>query len=300
MRAPGARRIRRVVVAGATGYLGRHLVAALAGAGYDVRALVRDPSALGRRGHALAPRADTFVSDVRVADVTDPTTLTGTLAGADAVLSCVGHTGTGGAAAWRAVDGIGNRNLLHEALRAGVDRFLYVSLFGAEHIRDVPMVRAHEAFAATLRTADIRSVVVRPTGFYSDMGAVLRQARSGWMPLIGRGDRRLNPIHGQDLAAACVAALDGGDSEVEIGGPEVFSHREIATLAFEVVHRTPRIVSVPTPVVRATLAVLRPFAPGSVALWHFFVSGAEHDLVAPPYGRKTLRAHFEALAAREP
>jgi uncharacterized protein YbjT (DUF2867 family) len=296
-RARGPRRPWRVAVAGATGYLGRHLVAELARAGHDVRALVRDPAALTRGGKALAPAIAPHVADVRVVDVTDAASLAGVLHGVDAVASCVGHTGTGGAATWNAVDDTGNRNLLREAIHAKVKRFLYVSVFSGEHMRDLAIVRAHEAFAAALGEAAVSSVVIRPTAFFSDMGGVLHQARSGWMPLVGRGEKRLNPIHGEDLAAVCVAALRGEGTEIDVGGPEVFTQREIAALAFEVLGRRPRIVTVPAPLVRAVLAALRPFAPGRVDLWRFFTTSAEHDLVAPRHGRRPLREHFEELAA---
>jgi uncharacterized protein YbjT (DUF2867 family) len=296
-RARGPRRPWRVAVAGATGYLGRYLVAGLARAGHDVRALVRDPAALAREGKAFAPAIASHVTDVRVVDVTDAASLEGVLDGADAVASCVGHTGAGGATSWNAVDDTGNRNLLREALRADVERFLYVSVFAGEHMRDLPIVRAHEAFAAALGEASVSSVVIRPTGFFSDMGGVLHQARSGWMPLVGSGGKRLNPIHGEDLAAVCVAALSGERTEIDAGGPEVFTHREIVALAFEVLGRRSRIVTVPVPLVRAVLAALRPFAPGRVDLWRFFTTSAEHDLIAPRHGRRTLREHFEELAA---
>lgn len=287
----------RVLVAGATGYLGRHLVAELARRGHRVRALVRDPSALSRPGSALAPPVAAHVADVRIGDVTLQSSLAGVCDDVVAVVSCVGHTGRGGPASWNAVDDAGNRGLLREALRAGVGTFVVVSVFGAERMLDLPIVRAKEAFVATLRASGMPHTVVRPTGFFSDLGAILAQARRGWVPLLGSGERRLNPIHGADLAAVCADAIDGGAAEVAVGGPEVLTHRRIAHLAGEALGRRPRVVPIPASFAHAALTALRPFAPGTADLARFFVTAATLDLVAPAHGEHRLGDHFRALGS---
>ena len=147
-----------------------------------------------------------------------------------------------------------------------------------------------------MTAAPIESVVLRPSGFYTDLEAFLDMARRGRAWVFGDGQQRLNPVHPDDLAEACLAALDAGVPEVEIGGPDVLTHEAIARLAFEALGRPPRIAHVPDAVRRAALGVARrlPFAWAGPA--EFFLASMGRDLVAPASGRRSLEAFFRARA----
>ncbi len=290
---------RTVLVAGATGYLGRYLVAEFRRQGWRVRALARDPAGLALPGPGLSPTVAQLVDEKVAGDVTDPAGLAGVAEGAEAVFSCVSLMGRRSRHSWHEVDHLGNRNLLKEARRAGVRRFGYVSVFNARSLRDVPMVGAHEDFVDDLVASGIDHLVVRPTGFFSDMGAFLSMARSGRVYLPGDGDSRVNPIHGADLAALCVRELEEGGAERSAGGPQTFSQREIAELAFRVLDAEPRISAIPLSVVRAGVSLLGLFRPGRADLLRFFVKSATLDFVAPSTGHRRLEEHFRELARAE-
>jgi len=71
-----------------------------------------------------------------------------------------------------------------------------------------PGAQVDSTFVDELEASGIDHVVLRPTGYFSDMGALLEMARRGRVWLIGSGDNRVNPIHGADLAVACANAIE--------------------------------------------------------------------------------------------
>jgi uncharacterized protein YbjT (DUF2867 family) len=286
---------RTVLVAGATGYLGRHLTLALKEAGWRVRVLVRDASKIAKAGPALSPALEAYVDEVLEGDVTEPATLRGSCTDADVVVSTVSLMSGKGPLTWDDVDYRGNRNLLEEARAAGVQKMCYVSVFNADLMMDIPMVRAHEALVLDLAASGLEYTVVRPTGYFSDMGAFLDMAKRGRIYLLGNGRNAGNPIHGADLADFCVANLDGESGFFDIGGPETLTMEEIAVLAFQTVEQPVRITRVPLRVASAGLSVLRPFDPKAADLGRFFVRSSSLDFRAPAYGVRRLADHFRTL-----
>ena len=286
----------RVLVAGATGYLGRYVVQRLNQDGWRVRVLVRDAEKLAQEGPARAPAIDECADEILTGDVTRPETLRGAADGVNAVFSSVSLMGQTGHLTWHDVDYLGNRNILDEAQRAGARKFVYVSVFNAEHMLDIPIVKAHEDFAADLATTGLDYAVIRPTGYFSDLGVYFNMARSGRAYLIGGGQERINPIHGADLARVCVDALDDGAHEIDIGGPEVLTQRDIAETAFAVLGEPARITLVPAWLARVGVSAIRPFRRDQADLWRFFVASAELDNVAPTTGEYRLIDHYRALA----
>lgn len=283
--------MRKVLVAGATGTLGRAVVRQLKKEGHWVRGLGRSVPRLRE-----LPLDETFE-----ADLTDPESLRGCCDGVDAVLSCAGAsmqlTDLGDRRSFEAVDFAGNRNLLAEARRAGVSKFVYVSVHGADRLLATEYARAHERFVALLRESGLPSTVIRPTGFFSVFAEILQMARKGRGLLIGSGEARTNPVHEEDVAAVCVEALDRQEAEISVGGPEVMSRRRIAEVAFEVLGTKPRITSIPPWVFHALVAPARLWNRRLHALMAFGAAVSVVDVVAPTVGRRDLRSYFRELAA---
>ncbi len=276
-----------VLIAGATGYLGRFLCAEYARRGHHVTALVRDTT----RTEGLA---DVLVE----AEATRPETLGGIMDGVDLVVSALGITRQADGLGYHEVDYQANLNLLHEAEAAGVGRFAYVHVLRAEAMEGVPLVAAKSAFVRALQASDMPATVIAPTGYFSDMGEILAMAESGRVWLFGDGARRLNPIHGADLAVAIADATDAGRGWAEIGGPDVMSQDEIARAAFAALGSAPRITRLPDVLRRAALAVL-PILPRRIGgAARFFLTALGLDMVAPRFGTRHLADHFATLAAR--
>jgi uncharacterized protein YbjT (DUF2867 family) len=277
----------RVLVAGATGYLGGFIAKELKARGHFVRALARSPEKLDR----LWDSTDEIIE----AQVTRPETLEHVCDGIDAVFSSIGITRQKDGLTFRDVDYRGNKNLLGAALEAGVKKFVYVSVFNGPDLRHLDIVQAHEDFVDELKASGIDYAVLRPTGYFSDMGGILDMARRGRVWLIGSGENRVNPIHGTDLAVACIDAMEGDETEIDVGGPQKMTWHEVATLAFRVLEKPAKISHVPEWLTWAVVRLVRLFNRHQGELLAFLTTMATADVVAPSTGTHTLEAHYRSL-----
>lgn len=281
------------LLAGATGHLGRHILPALKRRGHRVRALVRDPARLG----PLAAHAD----EVRSGDLIDSRSVAGLCDGIDVVVSCAGASLDGyDFANWRSfeqVDFHGNAHLLAEARRARVGHFVYVSLFGAERLRGLEYVDAHERFVELLQSSGLAHTVVRPTGFFSFNAEFVRMAHKGRGLVVGDGQCYTNPVHEADVAEVCAGAVDGAGGDVPVGGPEVFTRRQVVELAFDALGKPPRLATVPPWVFRAAALVSYPVNRRMAGLMAFGAAVSQIELIAPAVGTRSLRAYFQDVAA---
>ncbi len=281
---------RTAVVAGATGYLGRFVVSALHRAGWRVRALARDPVRLG------AARSD--CDEVFVGRATEPETLEGLFSGADVAFSSIGVRHVHRRPTYEEVDFEANRALADAAAAAGVRRFAFVSILDGARLRTLsPLVDARERVVDRLAALPMESIVLRPTGFFNDMGEVLAMARRGRVWLVGSGDTRINPIHGADLGDVVAGALaaDPPPAEVPVGGPEVFTQAEVAELAFRLLGKRVRISRLPVGLMRASARMVGPLNRNLSALLLMFSMLGERDAVAPRAGVRRLEDEFRRL-----
>jgi uncharacterized protein YbjT (DUF2867 family) len=293
----------RVLVAGATGYVGKFAVQAFKQRGYWVRALTRDEERLRRPGPFTAPAlGGDEVDEVCVGRLTDPSTLTGVMDGIDIVFSSVGISRQRDRLTFEQVDYQCNHTLIDLAVANRVPRFVYVSMAGAEkpELADLAITAAHEKVVAELRASSLDHRIVRPCGYFSDMGALLTMAQRGRSFLVGDGSNRMSPIHGRDLASVCVDVAEGDEREVEAGGPEVMTQRDAALLAFDVLHKQPKITVIPRWAARGLVRGVGLVSKQFGDLAEFIVVAGEVDGVGPPLGTTTLRSYFERLAAGDP
>ncbi len=276
--------MKRVFIAGATGYLGRYLCAEFQQRGWYVIALVRN-SVL-----AKPIAADQLIE----AQATDAGSIRGVMAGTDLVVSSLGITRqTDGMGYWD-VDYQANLNLLREAERAGVGRFAYIHVLRAAEMAHVPMVAAKSAFVEELQRSAITSTIIAPSGYFSDMSDFLAMARSGRVWLFGDGSKRINPIHGADLAAATVDAIEDGVPWLDVGGPDIFDQKELAGLAFASLGKAPRVTFLPDILRRITLRILPLVTPRRISgPARFFLNALALDMVGDQHGTRHLRDHFE-------
>lgn len=282
--------MKRVFIAGATGYLGRYVCAEYQRRGWYVIALVRN-----------AARAAPIAADQLVeAQATDPASLNGLLVGVDLVVSCLGITRQQDGLGYWDVDYQANMNLLREAERADPKRFVFVHVLRANDMHQVPMVAAKSAFVRELQRSAVAATIIAPTGYFSDVGDFLAMAQSGRVWLFGDGRNRINPIHGADLA---VATADAAESEVawlNVGGPDVMTQADLANLAFSSLGLAPRIVFLPDVLRRAALYILPLVTPRRISgPISFFLNALALDMVGDQCGTHHLKDHFDNIVASE-
>jgi uncharacterized protein YbjT (DUF2867 family) len=277
--------MKKVLVAGATGYLGQFVVRALKAKGYWIRAL-------GRSASRLAPVED-YADELFIGEVTDPDSLTGLCDGIDVVFSSVGITRQKDGLTYNDVDYQANRNLLTIAEGASVSKFVYVHVLNAEQLQHVAMIQAKQAFVDALKRSPLDHTVICPTGFFSDMEEFLKMARAGRVYLFADGSNRINPIHGADLAEVCADALERREQQLDVGGPEVFTYREIAELAFNVFEKPKKITCLPKKLIAAAVGALRWVTPvKTYGPIQFLATVMTMDVVGETYGQRRLADHF--------
>ena len=288
--------LKSVLVAGSTGYLGKFAVRAFKEHGYYVRVLTRSEKRLHETGPFTAPAlCEADYDDVFVGEISKPETLAGIMDGIDLVFSSVGISRQRDGLSFEQVDYQCNKNLIDLAVASGVKGFTYVSMQGAEDIMDLAITQAHEKVVEALKTSRLQYRIVRPCGYFSDMGVLYDMAKRGRVYLVGDGTNRMSPIHGRDLARVCVEATQGNELEVEAGGPDILTQREAAELAFEVAGNPIKITVIPMWLARSLVKFIGLLSTQFGDLADFIVTAGEIDGVGPPRGNITLRSYFEAL-----
>ena len=277
--------MKKVLVAGATGYLGRYLVKKLSTQGYQVCALARSPERLDD--------LKDYTDEIVKAEITKPDTLRGICQNTDVVISSIGITRQKDGLKYMDVDYQANKNLLEEAIRSGVKKFIYVSVLNGRIFRDLKMIEAKERFTDELISCGIDYTIIRPNGFFSDLTEVLNMARQGKVYLIGDGHYKSNPIHGQDLADFMVNNMDSDETNLNVGGPEIYTQNEIAGMAFQVLGKKGKIVHIPVWLRNITLKLMRTFTgEKTYGPVEFFMTVMTHEMVAPQTGTHKLTDYF--------
>jgi uncharacterized protein YbjT (DUF2867 family) len=210
-----------ILVTGATGFVGKHVVAALRADGRDVRALVRDERQA--------------TENAVVGDVTDPVSLRAALAGCDTVIHLVAIR-QGRPEQFQRVMVDGTRSLLAAAKDAGVRRFIHMSALGtsAETKDLVPYYGAKWTMEQDVKTSGIPYVIFRPSFIFAKDGGILPTFATiaklaPVTPITGSGTQRIQPIWADDVAAYFAKAVDleaATNRTFELGGPEAVSWNE--------------------------------------------------------------------------
>lgn len=282
----------RVLVAGATGRLGMRLVRRLRGEGCWVRALVRDPQRIGllrRHIHEVVQGDLTAAVPPEACE------------GVDVVFSCAGASTRvldgHNESSFESVNHYGNVGLLRAALRARVQRFLYVAPLGANRLAHTAFGGAHERFVEILHRSPMNHTVIRPTVYFEhvDEAVTLLRAGHGWT--LGSGKAKTNPIHEADLADFSIGVLDSGEQEVAVGGPSVFTRDQVAALALEAVAQHDTQGDTPLDARASVTSALRVSNRRVRELLEFSAEISRMDVIGPQYGAHDLQRHLLALTA---
>ena len=253
-----------ILVTGANGFVGSHLVPALADGGHRVLALVRDDTAAAEVARRLTPAQQALV-EVRRGDVTKPETLPAAFAGADAILhlAAIARDWDGGASL-RLVNTEGTRNALKAATDGGIRRFVHL---GALAVVDDPSLHYGSSKAkamALVRESGLDWTILKPSllfgprdGFFNLLAGLVRMS-PGIVPITGNGEARFQPLAIGDLARAVVQVFgDPGTvgRELELGGPRYWTYREVMEEVLRGMDRKRLLVPVPVALIRLVATV---------------------------------------------
>lgn len=243
-----------VTVFGGSGFLGRHVVRALAQRGYRVRVAVRRPDLAG----FLQPLGIVGQIHAVQANLRYPASIAAALKGADAVVNLVGILREGGRQRFGSVQANGAKAIAEACARAGIDRLVHVSAIGAASESGSHYARSKAEGEAAMLGAVRNSVILRPSimfgpedSFFNRFAAMARL--SPVLPLIGGGTTLFQPVFVGDVAEAVARAVGGsvpGGRVYELGGPERKSFKELLAYICQVTGRKRLLLPVPFPLAK--------------------------------------------------
>ena len=275
----------KILLAGATGYLGRFITQELIDRDYETKIVVRNKKKLKLSASNL---------EIFEAEVTNPEMLKDICKDVNVVISTIGITGQKDGLTYMDVDYQANANLIDEAKKNGVKKFIYVSVLNGEKLRHLKMCDAKEKLGDYLKSSGLDYCIIRPNGFFSDMGDFLKMAKGGKVYLFGDGKLKLNPIHGKDLAELVVDTINLDKKEINIGGPDMLSQNDIAELALKAYEKPINIIHLPDWIRKLVLWSVRTFTSsktyGSI---EFFMTTMVMDMQSPQFGKEKLEEFFK-------
>ena len=217
-----------ILVTGGTGFVGGHVVTALRHAGKPVRCLVRDERRAGALEH--------LGCELTEGDMTEPAALRRAVDGVESVVHLVAIR-QGKRSEFEHVMRRGTRDLLDEARRAGVRRFVLMSALGtSEKTKDVvPYYEAKWDMEEAVRSSGLEHVIFRPSFVFGSDGGILPTFRklaklAPVTAIPGSGEQRIQPIWVDDVASYFTRAVEDESATgglFELGGPDIVSWNEL-------------------------------------------------------------------------
>ncbi|WP_315778123.1 MULTISPECIES: complex I NDUFA9 subunit family protein [unclassified Bradyrhizobium] len=270
-----------VTVFGGSGFVGRNVVRALAKRDYRIRVAVRRPELAGH----LQPLGRVGQIHAVQANLRYPDSVASALRDSHVAINLVGVLTESGAQTFEAVQAEGAATVAKAAAAAGA-RMVHVSAIGADAESASSYARAKAAGEAAVLAAVPEAVIMRPSvvfgpedQFTNRFAALARI--SPFLPLIGGGETKMQPVYVGDVATAVADAVDGKaqpGATYELGGPEVLSFREILKIILDITDRDRALLPLPFGLAKLQAAILQ-FAPGPLKLTPDQVELLRHDNV---------------------
>lgn len=238
-----------VTVFGGSGFMGAQVTRALAKQGYRVRVAVRRPGL----GYRLPLMGDVGQIEVVQANLRNPESIGRALDGAEGCINLVGVLYETGRQSFAGLHAQGAEEIAAACAAHGVKRMVQVSAIGADAQSPSKYARTKAAGEAAVRKLLPQAAIVRPSVVFGVDDALFNRFASmaslmPMLPLPGGGDTKFQPIFVGDAAAAIVAALrepSAAGKIFEIGGPDIYTYRQLIELTLAQIHKTRLLVDLP-------------------------------------------------------
>ena len=237
-----------VTVFGGSGFLGRHVVRALAKLGYRIRVAVRRPELAGY----LQPFGRVGQIHAVQANLRYPGSVEAAARDADVVINLVGILFERGRQRFDAVQAFGAEAVALAAAAFGA-RMIHVSAIGADENAHSHYARSKAIGEKLVLAAVPSAVILRPSilfgpedDFFNKFAAIARLSPA--LPMVGGGHTLFQPVFAGDVAGAVVAAIEGRAKDAhtyELGGPEVKSFKALMQFVLTTIERKRLLVPIP-------------------------------------------------------
>ncbi len=249
-----------ITIFGGSGFVGRHLVRALAKRGHRIRVAVRRPDLAGH----LQPLGTVSQIQPVQANLRYPASVQAAVKGADAVINLVGILAEGGKQTFNAVQAEGARSVARACKEFGVTNLVQMSALGADadsaSIYSQTKARGEAAALEFVPGATIirPSIVFGPEdNFFNQFAGMARFLPV--LPLFGGGETKFQPVFVGDVAELIARVIDGEAASgriYELGGPDVMSFKQVLEYVLEVTGRKRMLLPIPFAIARAQAAVM--------------------------------------------
>lgn len=257
-----------ILITGATGFVGSHLVARLKREGQAVRCLVRPTSDVAwLRQHSV---------ELVTGSVNDPQSLQVALRGATAVVHLVAIIRERGRQTFNYVNYLGTKAVVEAAQEAGVPRFIHMSALGARSDPAFPYLCSKWRGEETVRASGIPFVILRPSLLFGARDEFINMLASllkifPVFPIAGSGKTPFQPIWVEDVASCIIVALRRDDllgQTIEIGGPEYLTYEEMVDIVLDTLQLRRLKLHLPMPAIRLAVLFMERLLPHPPATLH--------------------------------
>ena len=250
---------RTVTIFGGSGFIGRYVVRQLAREGWVIRVAVRRP----KDAQFLKPLGTVGQIVPMATRLQDADSVARAVEGVDAVINLVGILYETGKQSFEAVHVEGAKRIAEAAKAAGVKQLVQISAIGAAPDSPSDYARSKAAGEEAVRAAFKQAVILRPSivfgpedDFFNRFAAMARISPA--LPLIGGGETRFQPVYVPDVADAVSAVLnkpEAAGKTYELGGPKVYSFKELMQLLLKAIGRRRLLLPLPFPMARLQASV---------------------------------------------
>jgi uncharacterized protein YbjT (DUF2867 family) len=280
--------MKKVILFGATGNLGKEIAKELVKQGYDLTAVVRNEE----KGKSLSDITAKYI----VADVCNMAKLKNILDKQEIVISALGKSvspNDHSKPTYREVDYAANEHILNLATKAGIQKFIYVSAFHSEKYLHLDYFKVHHEFSELLIHSGIDYSIIKPPAIFSAFIDMIEMAKKGQLVNIGKGDKKTNPIYEGDLAQITVEAINKQNSVIEAGGKNIYTRKELNEIVQKGIDYKKSIKTVPLGLIKMALPILKMFSKNMYDKFAFFIEVIQQDTIAPQVGNMTFEDYIK-------
>jgi uncharacterized protein YbjT (DUF2867 family) len=280
--------MKKVILFGATGQLGKEIAKELVKQGYELTVVVRNEQKAKTLSH--------ITSKYIVADVCNKSTIENILDKQDIVVSALGKSvspNDKSKLTFKQVDYDANKNILDQSIKAGIKKFVYISAFHSEKYLHLEYFKVHHDFSELLMKSGIDYSIVKPPAIFSAFIDLIEMAKKGQLVNIGQGDKKTNPIFEGDLAKITVDTINMQNSISEAGGKTIYTRKQLNEIIQNEINPRKKLRTIPIGLFKVSLPLIKLFSKNTFDKYAFFIAVMQHDTIAPQIGTMTFEEYVK-------
>lgn len=277
----------KVLLFGATGNVGKAIANELKQKGYKTTAVIRNKE--------KAKTLKSIVNEIIIANAANTKEITNICDGFDIIISSLGKSvspSDKSKASFYEVDYSINMNILKEAIKNNVQKFIYISAFHSEKYTHLEYFKVHHAFSEQVISSGLNYSIIKPPAIFSAFIEMIEMARNGKLINIGKGDKKTNPIFEGDLAKIVTESIQQTNSIIEAGGKYIYTRKQLNEIIQQTVAPNKSLKNIPLVIIKLFLPIVRITDKNTYNKFKFFLEVMQHDTIAPLKGNMSFEDYI--------